>query len=47
MKVNIDKIKKDEIIQVHFIIAWGEEALATWFAVDMSADEILKSQNCI
>lgn len=47
IKVNIDKIKKGEIVQIQFIIAWGEESLPTWFAVDMSADEILKSQKCI
>ncbi|MTI48423.1 MAG: hypothetical protein FH761_11315 [Firmicutes bacterium] len=47
LEVPIKKLKNDEIVQIHFIVAWGKDDLHTWFAVDMTAQEILESQKCI
>ncbi|GGI18065.1 hypothetical protein GCM10007380_41070 [Gottfriedia solisilvae] len=45
LSVSLDELDKNEISQIHFVVAWNntidENDVSTWFTVDMSGDEIL------
>lgn len=45
LSVPLDGLDKNEISQIHFVVAWNhiidENDVSTWFTVDMSGDEIL------
>ncbi|WP_142289538.1 hypothetical protein [Gottfriedia luciferensis] len=45
LSVQLDELDKNEISQIHFVVAWNknidENDGSTWFTVDMSGDEIL------
>lgn len=47
ISVPIPNLLTDEMIQVHFLVAWSSDELATWFAVDQKSDQILSSVDIV
>ncbi|PJD95491.1 MAG: hypothetical protein CK425_08210 [Parachlamydia sp.] len=43
IQVVLPQLDQNDCIQIQFIIAWSENDLSSWFAVEQSADYILKS----
>lgn len=45
--VPVSNLNVDEICQIHFVIAWAKDDIATWYAVDMRGNDILRDMGCV
>lgn len=41
LTIQIPNLMKGELCQLHFVISWGKDETATWYAVDIKSNEIL------
>lgn len=42
IKISLPEFRENEVVQIHFSIAWTFREIATWFAVDERVGDILK-----